>query len=434
MNADTITCDTGECTQFIAFWGQVTGAPHVTLTSIEPDGDAATRAFAAGDLDDATAWVAKYQERGWNIYFQPHETMPGCAKKPGKREMMAGTCRFADIDPVDDYPLADERDRLTRLAAHLISDTDYPPTAIIDSGNGMQPLWATAREVLSPNIIGRIEAETRNLEAALGAGGTHNIDRLLRLPGTINFPNSKKRKAGRGISRARLVCCRPVVYSAEQAAGLTARVAAHVAGTGLVRPKPVKTSTGATAGGTDGDVAALVASLTVAGADAISQPEHLPNELRTRLDAALAARPRLRDRWAGLVDDLTETGKDDSRSGAEMSLAAMLRAAGFANLDTAMVLCAFRHGKANGDEWGRNTIMRSRHVARSVLRSQPTDPRQKETARDALRLLRQGIPSGELLLILHRTNDRRGDPLPHNDINDTARWATRRLKEQATRV
>jgi hypothetical protein len=67
------------------------------------------------------------------------------------------------------------------------------------------------------------------------------------------------------------------------------------------------------------------------------------------------------------VDDLTEAGRDDSRSAADMSVAAMLKRAKFNHLDTGLILCAFAHGKANGDPWTGN--LRLRHVARCVLRS-----------------------------------------------------------------
>ena len=196
------------------FWMEVTNAPHITLTSIIPDGKTATRTFGRGGLDAAATWIAAEQADGHNLYFQPNETMPGCNKKPAKSDMMAALCRFVDIDPLDDqFSLPEERERLAGLAAHLVADSSYPLTAIIDSGNGLQPIWAVVREVLSPKGIARIEKETKAIEDALGAGGTHNIDRLLRLPGTVNYPNLKKRRLGRGVCRARLIFNAPNLYT-----------------------------------------------------------------------------------------------------------------------------------------------------------------------------------------------------------------------------
>jgi hypothetical protein len=150
--------------------------------------------------------------------------------------MQAALCRHADIDPHDgDHPYQEERVRLHQLAEFLRADPVIPPTAILDSGNGIQPLWAVVREPLTPKIIERIEGENRQIEAAVGAAGTHNIDRLLRLPGTLNFPNAKKQKLCRGITRARLLHHTDAVYTAEQAAGLGAHLKELLAKTGLVR-------------------------------------------------------------------------------------------------------------------------------------------------------------------------------------------------------
>ena len=374
MNADIANVDRDKPGQFLQFWMEVTEAPHVTLVSIIPDGQTTTYTFERGDLSAAKSWIAERQRGGRNIYFQPNETHPGCNKKPSKQDMPAALCRFADIDPVDDQcPLADERGRLARLAEHLADDPVLAPTAIIDSGNGIQPIWAVSREPLSPSAITRIESETKALENALGAGGTHNIDRLLRLPGTINFPNSKKRALGRGLSRARLSHCGANIYTTAQGSKLSEHLAASLAGTGLVRPKPQKAGKGPTAEGEDHDLAALMNELRAAGADGISRDDHLPAELYERLHRALNARKRLEHRWAGRVDDLSEAGCDSSRSGADMSLAGMLKVAGFSRLDAGLILCAFEHGKANNDQWA-NGALRLRAVARCIIRSHNAVP------------------------------------------------------------
>ena len=88
---------------------------------------------------------------------------------------------------------------LLALAAEL-AELPWPPTVIIDSGNGIAPLWQL--EAVLPNVEehqGAIEALGRRIEKALGGiENTSNIDRLLRLPGPINLPDAKKLGKGRG--------------------------------------------------------------------------------------------------------------------------------------------------------------------------------------------------------------------------------------------
>jgi hypothetical protein len=387
---DAAVFDIMECAGFLQLWMQVTDAPHITLVAILPDTQVVhARTFPRGAEDTVNAWIADHQRTGRNIYWQPNETRADCSKKPGKADMIAALCRFADVDPDDaHFPLAEERIRLHRLADALVA-SECPPTVIIDSGNGLQPIWAVAREALTPEVTKRVEAETAALERILGAGGTHNIDRLLRLPGTVNYPNKGKLAKGRSVTRARLLFASANVYRLDQAGSL---VSGHVA---EVRPRPAAAST---AGHTvdSPEVQALIKHLEQAqGEQAIGATEDLPDDLQARLRAAITLDPeamtdrdysrrkRLADRWAGLVDDLTEAGRDDSRSGADMSLAAMLKVAGFNHVETALILLAFQHGKANNEEWGTETL-RLRHVARSVLRSHEPDAPVEDEHQEAL--------------------------------------------------
>jgi hypothetical protein len=61
----------------------------------------------------------------------------------------------------------------------------------------------------------------------------------------------------------------------------------------------------------------------------------------------------------------------------------------------------------------------------------PTDPRHKEMARDAFRMLRRGIAGAVLLATLHARNRARPEPLPDSDVTATARWATGQMQERA---
>jgi hypothetical protein len=368
LNAESPIPDLVACEQFIRFWTEITGVGHLTLVAIVPDQKKTTaRTFPVGD-ERAPVWVGTMQRNGCNMYFQPNETRPDCGSKPRKAQMVAALCRFADIDPEDErFPYIAERLRLAKLSEYLVGDPEYPPTVIIDSGNGMQPIWAVEREVLSPETINRIESETRAIESALGAGGTHNIDRLLRLPGTVNFPNRKKLSVGRGISQARLIFNAPNVVTIFQAGSLGSHLMGLAGVADLVRRKAERPER-AQATTDDARVTALIGELRQAGVENIETMEDLPTDLHARLEAALKARPRLADRWAGMVDDLTERGLDDSRSGADFSLGAMLKRAGFGHLETGLILCVFPHGKTAGEEWP-NVDSALRYVARCVLRS-----------------------------------------------------------------
>jgi hypothetical protein len=237
MNAATLSVDTVECESFVRLWLELTGAGHITLTAIPAAGGATTTAtFAPIRFEAMTRWLEIHQAVNKNVYFQVNETHPRCARKPAKGDIIAALCRHADVDPMDDdHPYFDERDRLHRLGAYLHNSDTLPPTMVLDSGNGIYPLWVVTRQLLTPGVQQAVEAENRAIEAALGAAGTFNIDRLLRLPGTLNYPNAKKMRLGRGVTRARMLHHSDRVYTGEQASGLGGHLAVLLRDVDLVR-------------------------------------------------------------------------------------------------------------------------------------------------------------------------------------------------------
>jgi Protein of unknown function (DUF3987) len=258
--------------------------------------------------------------------------------------MVAAVCRHADVDPMDEaFPFTDERARLHGLAELLTNDTEMPPSVVIDSGNGIQLLWVIAREPLTPEAVERVEAENRAVEAALGAIGTHNIDRLLRLPGTVNFPNQKKRKRGRGACQARLLHSASVTYTAAQAAGLGTHLQTLVNGSSLVRTASTKPQ----------------------------RPTPGVDDLVLRIESAAAQWPALALRWSG---DWTEL-KDQSDSAKAMSLGRLLRRGGF-TFDE-MVMALAHHSDTS--EWtrGKGEANKRRELHRiydNADSEEPADP------------------------------------------------------------
>src|SRR5262245_39325553 len=178
------------------------------LTAIVPDGPTTTRTFDRLDL--AREFVATHNTDK-NIYYSLNPTKTALTKKATKGDIAQAEYVHADLDPeAGETP---EAAKARYLSA--IEKLEHSPTAVIDSGNGVQALWELETEV-EPNRFAEVEACSKALTLLLGAkAGTQNIDRVLRLPGTINHPNETKRKAGRVACMAQQVWFNGARYPLE---------------------------------------------------------------------------------------------------------------------------------------------------------------------------------------------------------------------------
>ena len=176
----------------------------------------------------ATRFIKYANHAGRNVYFTGNSCgRPG--SKPKKADMTGAIMLHADSDPRDGETIEAAKKRiLAAYAAH-----DPPPSIIVDSGNGLQGLWLLEREFVFPKLtsapkskaydeevqmrVAPIEDRNRALAVATDAPpGTHNADRLLRLPGTINFPNAKKTAQGRITRQSSIVKLTDVRYPLER--------------------------------------------------------------------------------------------------------------------------------------------------------------------------------------------------------------------------
>jgi hypothetical protein len=163
---------------------------------------------------EVNAFVNKYN--GYrNLYYSVNPTRSATTKKAAKTDIAAIEYPLADLDPKEGESSAEAKKRYLEQ----LEKFEPKPTAIIDSGNGIQCLWrltdriplgaplqttdekGKTKWVFSPEDQARIkdiEDRIAAIMVRLGAeAGTQNIDRILRLPGTTNLPNEKKRKDGR---------------------------------------------------------------------------------------------------------------------------------------------------------------------------------------------------------------------------------------------
>ena len=167
------------------------------LCSIVTDGGGRVHGRWFGDdIAAATDWAVTENNMGKNLYWTVNLVAEGCNKKPGKVDIVAARFVHVDIDPPKG---GGELDKVMTQAE--LKALSVPPSLIVDSGGGLQAFW----RLDGPAPTAEIEAVNRNIADRFGGDNCHNIDRLMRLPGTLNYPNAKKRAAGRTTSLARVI-------------------------------------------------------------------------------------------------------------------------------------------------------------------------------------------------------------------------------------
>ncbi|WP_412032955.1 DNA-primase RepB domain-containing protein [Nitratireductor aquimarinus] len=161
------------------------------LAAIPPDGGRPEfKTFLPTELSEAENWIEVRQGVS-GLYYQVNEVRAGLVnRKAAKADIARVLHLHADID-------VNDKATLLRIRSFVPA-----PTVVIFSGGGFQPLWT----LLEPSTeVDRVERINTAIASALGGDNCHNVDRLLRLPGTINMPNAKKRAAGRVPTLARIV-------------------------------------------------------------------------------------------------------------------------------------------------------------------------------------------------------------------------------------
>lgn len=167
-----------------------------SMASRGKEGPIAQR-FSTLELKNAVSFVASGNGDDFqrNMYFVPNaEFLEGERKKAN-----LSAARFLHVDlDYKDYP-GDLRAQEDRVMTLLCDKKERPkgvpePTAIWFTGGGCQAVWRLDQ----PLPLGQAEALNKAILLAFQGGpGTHNADRLLRLPWTTNWLNDKKRASGR---------------------------------------------------------------------------------------------------------------------------------------------------------------------------------------------------------------------------------------------
>jgi hypothetical protein len=152
--------------------------------------------FGPDTAGEMAAWLVEQQADERNIYFHVNPVRPGCGKA-SKGDVLRMAWLHVDVDPVKGKPIREEQKRI--LADLQATDLLPKPTVITFSGGGYQAFWRLAKPIELAGEVAKIEeAERYNVQIAklLAADNCHNADRIMRLPGTINWPNKAKRDNG----------------------------------------------------------------------------------------------------------------------------------------------------------------------------------------------------------------------------------------------
>ncbi len=167
------------------------------LTAILPDrGKIETRTFTQNNVTSMYGWIEGYQDVR-NIYYTLNSVQgEEIVSKPQKTDISEVIAFHCDCDPRAGEDFIQERERI--LAK--IQQFKPSPSIIVDSGNGYQAIFLLEEPIQldgSTETAENNELYNRQLEILLDGDHCFNIDRILRLPGTINVPDEKKKKKGR---------------------------------------------------------------------------------------------------------------------------------------------------------------------------------------------------------------------------------------------
>jgi len=178
--------------------GEITEFPNIMhpdrdrhLVMISETGKLKAKTFLSGQSDEMLAWVIEWNRKEYNAYWHVNPLKDGVKDRKAKKE---------DVDRVTAFhvDLDDPSDR----ALESLKQFEPRPTAIIFSGGGYQAFWLLEEPLTD---LGKAALINKGIATKLGADDCFNVDRIMRLPGTINWPNSKKRAAGRSEAVAYVV-------------------------------------------------------------------------------------------------------------------------------------------------------------------------------------------------------------------------------------
>lgn len=178
------------------------------------------RTFHKGEEKQLREWIETRNARGQGIYFHVNRRLHDLAKKAEKVDIAEAKWLHVDVDPEPRQDLDAERERILGLFGDRLPEGLPKPTLVLFSGGGYQAFWELGSPVPiqgQESAWTEFERYTKQLENVFGGDNCWNVDRVMRLPGTVNWPNEKKRKNGQQPELAEVISWDPeAVYQLAQ--------------------------------------------------------------------------------------------------------------------------------------------------------------------------------------------------------------------------
>jgi hypothetical protein len=184
------------------------------VTAIHPDRKAKaieTKTFGPASEAALLGWIDNYNGSR-NIYWSTNPPVRELSKKAEREDIKEVAYFHVDIDPRAGEDLEEERKRCLALFNEKLPKGVPPPTCVVFSGGGYQGFWKLETPIPINGDLALAEDTKRynqRLELLFGGDNCHNIDRIMRLPGTVNLPDAKKLAKGRKPTLAKLVAFEP---------------------------------------------------------------------------------------------------------------------------------------------------------------------------------------------------------------------------------
>ena len=159
----------------IAFSGPLTGDSRMPPNK--------ARLFPVSDVARAAKFAEKKNQQGSNVYYgvNPRRPAADASKRANNNDIIAANFQFADADD------AEAANAILDAKPDLLVQTGFTPELRLHG------YWQWYDPIQD---LGEWQANQKQIQQSLGTDKVSDPARIMRLPGTVNYPNEAKQLRG----------------------------------------------------------------------------------------------------------------------------------------------------------------------------------------------------------------------------------------------